>query len=87
MYEDRLRAYEPQSYAWETFPAKGVSLSDLNRDRILGCIRLGVEGGRIPESALSAPVEDTLAKWKLTVNGVPTNGAAMLFSNNIITVR
>lgn len=28
MYEDRLRAYEPQSYAWETFPAKGVSLSD-----------------------------------------------------------
>ena len=83
MYEDRLRAYEPQSYAWETFPAKGVSLSDLNRDRILGCIRLGVEGGRIPESALSAPIEDTLAKWKLTVNGVPTNGAAMLFSNNI----
>ena len=83
MYEDRLRAYEPQSYAWETFPAKGVSISDLNRDRILGCIRLGVEGGRIPESALSAPIEDTLAKWKLTVNGIPTNGAAMLFSNNI----
>ena len=83
MYEERLRAYEPQSYAWETFPAKGVSLSDLNRDRILGCIRLGVEGGRIPESALSTPIEDTLAKWKLTIKGVPTNGAAMLFSNNI----
>ena len=81
MYEDR--AYEPQSYAWEMFPAKGVSFTDLNRDRILGCIRLGVEGGRIPESALTAPIEDTLAKWKLTVNGVPTNGAAMLFSNNI----
>jgi len=83
MYDERIRAYEPQSYAWETFPANGVSLSDLNRDRILGCIRLGVEGGRIPESALAASVEDTLAKWKLTVHGVPTNGAAMLFSNNI----
>lgn len=49
----------------------------------MGCIRLGVEGGRIPESALTAPIEDTLAMWKLTVDGVPTNGAAMLFSNNI----
>ena len=83
MYDERIRAHEPHSFSWESFPAKGVSFSDLSRDRILGCIRLGVEGGRIPESALSAPIEDTLAKWKLTINGVPTNGAAMLFSNNI----
>ncbi len=83
MYDERIRAHEPHSFSWESFPAKGVSLSDLNKDRILGCIRLGVNGGRIPESALTAPIEDTLAKWKLTVNGVPTNGAAMLFSDNI----
>ena len=83
MYDERIRVHEPHSFSWESFPAKGVSLSDLNKDRILGCIRLGVEGGRIPESALTAPIEDTLAKWKLTANGVPTNGAAMLFSNNI----
>lgn len=83
MYDERIRVHEPHSFSWESFPAKGVSFSDLNKDRILGCIRLGVEGGRIPESALTAPIEDTLAKWKLTVNGVPTNGAAMLFSNNI----
>ena len=83
MYDDRIRIHEPHSYSWESLMARGVSFSDLNRDRILGCIRLGVEGGRIPESALTAPIEDTLAKWKLMVNGVPTNGAAMLFSNNI----
>lgn len=83
MYDERIRVHEPHSYSWESFSAKGVSFSDLDRDRILGCIRLGVDGGRIPESALTAPIEDTLAKWKLTVNGVPTNGAAMLFSNNI----
>ncbi len=83
MYDERIRIHEPHSYSWESLPARGVSFSDLNRDRILGCIRLGVEGGRIPESALTAPIEDTLAKWKLTVNGEPTNGAAMLFSNNI----
>lgn len=83
MYDERIRIHEPHSYSWESFPAKGVSFSDLDRDKILGCIRLGVDGGRIPESALTASIEDTLAKWKLTVNGVPTNGAAMLFSNNI----
>lgn len=83
MYDERIRVHEPHSFSWESFPAYGVSLSDLNKDRILGCIRLGVDGGRIPASALTAPIEDTLAKWKLTVNGVPTNGAAMLFSNNI----
>ena len=83
MYDERILAYEPRHYCWDSLPATGVSLSDLNRDRILGCIRLGVEGGRIPESALAAPIEDTLAKWKLTINGVPTNGAAMLFSDNI----
>ena len=83
MYDERIRIHEPHSYSWESLPARGVSFSDLNRDRILGCIRLGVEGGRIPESALTAPIEDTVAKWKLTVNGMPTNGAAMLFSNNI----
>lgn len=83
MYDERIRVHEPHSFSWESLPARGVSFSDLNRDRILGCIRLGVEGGRIPESALTAPIEDTLAMWKLTVDGVPTNGAAMLFSNNI----
>lgn len=83
MYDERIRAHEPHSYSWESMSAKGISLSDLNHDRILGCIRLGVDGGRIPVTALTAPIEDILAKWKLIVNDVPTNAAAMLFSNNI----
>ncbi|MDE5971069.1 MAG: putative DNA binding domain-containing protein [Muribaculaceae bacterium] len=85
MYDERIMAYQPQSYSWEMVPAKDVSLSDLDKQKILGCIRLGVDGGRIPMSALTAPIEDTLAKWKLIINGVPTNGAAILFSNNIIS--
>ena len=55
----------------------------MNEKHIRGCIRLGVEGGRIPASAMSAPIDDTLAKWNLLKNGNPTNGAVMLFSNNI----
>ena len=83
MYDERIRAYQPQSYSWERQTANGVTLSDLNEKHIRGCIRLGVEGGRIPASAMTAPIEETLIKWKLLNNGVPTNGAVMLFSDNI----
>lgn len=83
MYDERIRAHQPQKYSWEGQTADGVTLADLNEKHIRGCIRLGVESGRIPASAMNAPIEDTLAKWKLLKNGVPTNGAAMLFSDNI----
>ncbi|MDE5606000.1 MAG: putative DNA binding domain-containing protein, partial [Bacteroidales bacterium] len=83
MYDERIRSHQPQAYSWERQTAVGVTLADLNEKRIQGCIRLGVEGGRIPASALAAPIEDTLAKWKLLNNGIPTNGAVMLFSDNI----
>lgn len=83
MYDQRIRAHQPQIYAWERQTASDVTLADLNEKHIRGCIRLGVEGGRIPGSAMSAPIEDTLAKWQLLKNGIPTNGAIMLFSNQI----
>ena len=83
MYDERIRAHQPQMYAWERQMADGVTLADLNEKHIRGCIRLGVEGGRIPASAMSAPIDDTLAKWNLIKNGNPTNGAAMLFSDKI----
>ncbi len=83
MYDQRIRVHQPQIYAWERQIADGVTLAALNEKHIRGCIRLGVEGGRIPGSAMSAPIEDTLAKWQLIKNGIPTNGAVMLFSNQI----
>jgi len=83
MYDERIRAHQPQMYAWERQIAEGVTLSDLNEKHIRGCVRLWVEGGRIPTSAISTPIDDILAKWKLLKNGIPTNGAVMLFSDNI----
>ena len=83
MYDERIRAHKPQAYAWESQIADGVTLADLNEKHIRGCIWLGAEGGRIPASAMSAPINDTLAKWNLLKNGTPTNGAVMLFSNKI----
>lgn len=83
MYDERIRAHQPQKYAWESQTADDVIIADLNEMHIRGCIRLGVEGGRIPASAMNAPIDDTLSKWNLLKNGKPTNGAVMLFSNNI----
>ena len=54
MYDERIRAHQPQMYAWESQIANDVSLADLNEKHIRGCIRLGVEGGRIPASAMIA---------------------------------
>lgn len=83
MYDERIRGHQPQKYAWEGQIAYGVEIADLNEKHIRGCIKLGVEGGRIPSSAMSAPLDDTLAKWNLMKDGLPTNGAVMLFSNKI----
>ena len=73
----------PQLYAWERLAADGVTMADLNENLIRNGIRRGIDGGRIPESALYEPTGDILAKWKLIKNGVPTNGAVLLFSDNI----
>ena len=83
MYDERIRAHQPQLYAWERLAADGVTLADLNENLIRNCVRRGIDGGRIPESALYEPTRDILSKWKLLKNGVPTNGAVLLFSNNI----
>lgn len=83
LYDDRIRAYEPQAYSWERVAAEGISFYDLDENLIRKCIRRGIDGGRIPEGALYEPIKDILSKWKLLKNGVPTNGAALLFSKNI----
>lgn len=83
MYDERIRAHQPQLYAWERLAADGVTIADLNENLIRNGIRRGIDGGRIPESALYEPTGDILAKWKLLKNGVPTNGAVLLFSDNI----
>lgn len=83
MYDERIRAHQPQVYAWERLAADGVTLPDLDEKLVRNCIRRGIDGGRIPETALYEPIGDILSKWKLLKNGNPTNGAVLLFSNNI----
>ena len=82
MFDDRLRASKPQKFAWERQPAEGLKLDDLNQERIRGAVRLGVEMGRMSEMAFTEPVDKILEKWRLLVDGVPNNAAAMLFTDN-----
>ena len=82
MYDERLRASKPHKFAWERQPAEGLNLEDLNQERIRGAVRLGVEMGRMSEMALTEPLEKVLEKWRLLVDDVPNNAAAMLFTND-----
>ena len=79
MYDERIRAHQPQMYALERLVADSVTLEDLNENLIRNCIRRGIDGGCIPESALYEPIGYILSKWKL----LKTNGTALFFSNNV----
>ncbi len=83
MFEELLAASSPSAFAWERKKAVGVGIADLNEELLRGAVRLGVERGRLPESALTAPVEKLLEKLRLVNDGEPNNAAVMLFSNNI----
>ena len=56
-----------------------MTMRDLDERRIRGAIRLGVERGRLPETATAEAIEDVLIKWNLMIDGSLTNGAIALF--------
>ena len=83
MYNERLRRSNPEKFAWDAQIADGMTLADLNEDRIRGAVRLGVAGGRINASAEGDKVETLLTKFKLLNDGKPTNAAVVLFGDNV----
>ena len=83
MYDERLRQSRPDFFAWERQIAEGLDLSQLDEKLIRGLIHLAVERGRIPDSALSAPMSEVLEKWRLLDKEQPLNVAAVLFSKNL----
>ena len=83
MYDERLKAANPQKFEWDIKPAFEVEISDLDEDRIRGAVRAGVRGNRLHASADTDSVEMLLQKLNLlTKDGKPTNAAAMLFAKN-----
>lgn len=82
MFEERLRAARPRYYAWERMKADGKTMTDIDGECVRRAIRLGIERGRMNEMALGEPLEVVLGKWELLTDGVPNNGAIMLFGNS-----
>lgn len=69
LFEERLRAHHPDFYAWKRRQSDGLSIADLNEDRIRGALRLGAEGGRVPDSVLTEPLKNVLSKLQLLSSG------------------
>lgn len=83
MYDERLRNSNPRKYAWEVQIADGLSITDLDEQRIRNAVRGGVAGGRINASAENDSIESLLEKFKLMHDGKITNAAVVLFGKNL----
>ena len=79
IFEDRLMRSKSNRHKWEDQICEGITIADLEEQRIRGGVRLGVERGRMPESSLMETTESLVEKLKLTTNGKLKNAAAVLF--------
>ena len=79
-YNELLINRQKNQYLWEAFTNKSLTVEMLDKEKILGTIRLGVESGRLPESTLeNQDVEVLLNKLDLFENGLLKNAAGVLF--------
>ncbi len=79
IFEDRLMRSKSNRHKWEDQICEGITIADLEEQRIRGGVRLGVERGRMPESSLMETTDSLVEKLKLTTNGKLKNAAAALF--------
>ena len=79
IFEDRLMRSKTNLHKWEDQICEGITIADLEEQRIRGGVRLGVERGRMPESSLMESTESLVGKLKLTTDGGLKNAAAALF--------
>ena len=82
MFVERLKAARPHDFAWDGQIARGVTIDDMDEERLRSAVRLGIAGGRINASAEGATVQTLLSKLNLLKDGKPTNAAVMLFGKN-----
>ncbi len=79
IFEDRLIRCKSNPNKWEDQICEGITIADLEEQRIRGGVRLGVERGRMPVSSVMETTESLVEKLKLTSEGKLKNAAAALF--------
>ena len=67
---------------WETQKALGITAADLDQEELLRTLRVGVQAGRLPESALSDPA-GALERLQLLCEGAITLAAQVLFGQGV----
>ena len=82
MFEDRLRASNPDKFAWDSQIAEVQGLDQIDEARLRTVVRQGIANGRITASAEGETKEALLGKLKLLKNGLLTNAAMALFAND-----
>lgn len=80
VYDQRLSIARNQQYAWEQQPADSITMADLDENRIRQAVRISVDNGRMPATAMAASSEEILTKLNLMRNGQLTNAAVVLFA-------
>ncbi|GIV04367.1 MAG: ATP-dependent DNA helicase RecG [Fimbriimonadales bacterium] len=80
----RLLSERPDSRTrWETLPAEGYGLADLDQEEILRTVRLGIAAGRVPEST-GSDIPDILRRLGLLKDGRLNNAAIVLFGTRFL---
>lgn len=82
MYDERLRVSKPQFFAWERQIAEYFSIDDISEKWLMNAIRMGIRGGRMPNSAQSMSVVEILENFNLIRNEKLINAAIMLFAKS-----
>lgn len=64
---------------WEDIPCDGASMSDIDEEAVAYFLNRAVKSGRMDAEQLNSSPEEVLDNFSLLKDGVPTNGAILLF--------
>ncbi len=68
------------TYAWDSMQNPSLKISDLDETAILGAVRGGIRGGRLPEEgSMQEDVRTILEKFDLLNDGKLNNASVVLF--------
>ena len=85
MPQDKYRQLLMQrggSYSWEAMTNPNLKIKDLDENAIMGAVRGGIRGGRLPETTIAESIPAILEKFDLLHDGKLNNAAAVLFGRD-----
>ena len=82
-YDQLVSRRFQHNFSWEKLEAENYSISDLDRDLILGIVRKAVDVGRMPEDALRQDIPELISAMQLSKGNTLFNAAVALFGKKI----